>query len=93
MAHQHLSLQSLNGLQSNAHDNDDGSTTDGQAADTGNQLTANQGQQSNDCQINSTEHNDLVDDLADEVSGGLAGTEAGNKAAILLQLVLRYHPV
>ena len=71
MAHQHLSLQSLYSLQSNAHDNDDGSTTDGQAADTGHQLAANQRQQSYDSQVHSTEDHDLVDDLLDEVSGGL----------------------
>ena len=93
MTHQHLSLQSLDGLQSNAHNDDDRGTTDCQVLNTGNQVAANDGQQSNDCQINSTEDNDLIDDLLDEVSGGLAGTEAGDETAVLLQLVLRNHSV
>ena len=84
MTHQHLSLQSLNGLQSDTHNDDNGSTTDCQVADTCHQVAGNDGQKSHDCQINSTEDDDLVDDLLDEVSGGLAGTEAGDKAAVLL---------
>ena len=39
MTHQHLSLQSLHSLKSNAHNDDDGSAADGQAVDAGSQVT------------------------------------------------------
>ena len=93
MTHQHLSLQCLHSLQGNAHDDDDGGTADSQVTDTGHHIAADDGQQCNDCQVNSAEHNDLVDDLLDEVSGGLAGTEAGDEAAVLLQVVGDLHGV
>ena len=91
MPHQHLSFQCLHGFQSNTDNDDDGGTADGQAG--GHQVTCNDGQQSNNSQINSAKHNDLIDDLLDEVSSGLAGTEAGDETAVLLQLVLLHHSV
>ena len=87
MTHQHLSLQSLDSLQSDADNDDDGSTANCQVLQVGNQITSDHRQQSHDGQVNGTENNDLVDDLLDEVSGGLAGTEAGDETAVLLQVV------
>ena len=87
MPHQHLSLQSLDGLQSNAHNDDDRGTADSQVTDTCHQIACYDGQQGHDTQINGTKDNDLVDNLLDEFSGGLAGTEAGNETAVLLQVV------
>ena len=93
MTHQHLSLQSLHSLKGNAHDDDDGGTTDGQVGNAGHVLTSDQGQQSHNAQIQSAEDDDLIDDLLDEVSGGLAGTEAGDEAAVLLQVVGDLHRI
>ena len=69
MPHQHLSLQSLDGLQSNAHDDDDRGTADGQVLNALHQVAGNNGQQGNDSQINGTEDDDLIDDLLDEFTG------------------------
>ena len=93
MAHQHLCLQCLHGLQGNAHDDDDRGTADSQVLNTGHHITANDRHQCNDCQLNRTEHNDLVDNLLDEVSGGLAGTEAGDEPAVGLQVVGNLHSI
>ena len=41
MTHQHLCLQGLHSLQGNAHDDDDGGTTDSQVLNAGHQVTAN----------------------------------------------------
>ena len=77
MPHQHLSFQSLHGFQGNAHDDDDGGTADGQALHAASQqIAGDDGQDSNDGEVNSAEDHDLADDLSDEVGGGLAGTEA-----------------
>ena len=87
MAHHHLCFQSLDSLQSNANNDDDGGAADAQVLHAGHQVAADDGQQSHNSQVNSAEDNDLGNDLLDEVSGGLAGTEAGNEAAVLLQVV------
>ena len=93
MPHQHLSLQSLHGLQRDADDDDDGGTADGQILHIGQQDTCDHGQQSYDTQIDRAEDNDLADDLLDEVRGRLAGTEAGDEAAVLLHVVGDLHGV
>ena len=72
MTHEHLSFDGLDGLQSDADDDDDGSTADGQGAGAGDQVTADDGQQSNHAQVDGTEDDDLVDDLLDLVDKGLA---------------------
>ena len=87
MTHQHLCFQSLHSLQSNTHNDDNGSTTDCQALHIGSQDACHDGQQGNDSQIHSTENQDLVDNLLDEISGGLAGAEARDEATVLLQVV------
>ena len=93
MTHQHLSFDRLHSLQGNAHDDDDGGTADCQISGAFHQIAGNDGQQSHNTQIDSTEDDDLVDHLLDEVSSGLAGAETGNEAAVLLQLVLLHHSV
>ena len=87
MPHQHLSLQSLHGLQSDAHNDDNRGTTDGHILDTGHEVTGNDRQQGDDAEVNSTKDDDLVDDLLNEFSGGSAGTEAGDETTVLLQVV------
>ena len=79
MAHQHLCFQSLYGLQSNTNHDDDGGAADCQILNAGNQITANDGQQGNNCQIYCAKHNDLIDYLLDEFCRRLAGTEAGDE--------------
>ena len=79
MPHQHLCFQCLHRFQSNAHNDDDGSTADGQVLNSTGQIAANDRQQRNDCKIHCTENHNLVDDLLNEVGGRLAGTEAGVK--------------
>ena len=81
MPHHHLGLQSLDGFQSNADNDDDGGTADAQVGHTGHELAGHDGQQSDDSQINGTKDDDLIDNLLDELSGGPAGTEAGNETS------------
>ena len=50
-------------------------------------LAADDGQQSDHCQVNRTEDNDLVDDLLNEVSRRLAGTETRDKSTLTFQIV------
>ena len=92
MTHQHLSFQSLDGLQSHADNNDDRGAADGQRANL-EDVTSDNGGQCDHGQVQRTKHGDLVDDLDDEVGGGLAGTEAGDETAVLLQVVRNLHGV
>ena len=93
MPHHHLSFQSLDGFQSDAHNDDDRGTADSQVTNTSHQVACYDGQQSDDTQVNGTKDNDLVDNLLDELSGGLAGTEAGDETAVLLQVVGDLHGI
>ena len=90
MAHQHLTLDDTYGLQGHADHNQNGSTTDGQAAQTLN-VAQDQRQTGDDCQEDGTHHGDLIQHLLDEVAGGLAGTEAGDKAAVLLHIICNFN--
>ena len=93
VTHKHGALQAAAGIQSDTDHNDHGSTADGQVGNSGVQNATDLRQQSNNRQIECTEHQDLVDNLLDEVSGGLAGTEAGDEAAVLLQVVGDLHGI
>ena len=86
MAHQHLALDDANGLQGHADHNQNGSTTDCQAAQTLN-VAQDQRQTSDECQEDGTHHGDLAQHLLDEVAGGLTGAEAGDKATVALEVV------
>ena len=79
MTHKHLSFQCLHRLKSNAHDDDNRRTADRQVLHAGHQVACHDGQTGNDCQVDSTEDDDLINDLLNEVRSGLARTEAGDE--------------
>ena len=83
MPHEHLSLQSLHGLQSDAHHDDDGGTADGQVGL--GDGTGDHGQHCHDGQVNSTEDHDLADDLLDGAENSLVEKEGELKAKSLLK--------
>ena len=93
MPHEHLSLQSLHGLQSNTDHDDDGSTADGQVPDTIHQIAGHDGQASDHSQVDRTEDDDLVDNLLDEFSSGPTRAEARDEATVVLQVVGDLHGI
>ena len=85
--HEHLVLHLLDGIQGDAHHDDDRCAADGQGA-VPEQVAGDNGRDGHHRQVESTKHGDLIEHLGDKVGGGLAGTEAGDEAAVLLQVVI-----
>ena len=86
MTHQHLCFELRNSLDCNADYDDDGSTAkcNLRIAD---DVAGNDRQQSNDCKIQRTEKDDLIDGLSNELCGRTARTEARDETAVLLEVV------
>ena len=92
MTHEHLGLQHTDGLQSDAHHDDDGRAADGQAGDPGDPLH-DDGENGHDAQEDGAEEGQTGQHAAQVLSRGTAGTEAGHEAAVLLQVVGHLHGV
>ena len=74
MAHKKLRLKSLNSFNCNTDYDDDGCTAKGNSGIlcSVREEADQQGTKSNNCQVDSTEQCDLVENLGDEVAGGSA---------------------
>ncbi|MPM16471.1 hypothetical protein SDC9_62852 [bioreactor metagenome] len=86
MPHQHLRFQSLDGLQRDAHNDDDGSAADGEGRDADDSSRDN-GQERQNHQEDGAEEGNLGEYLVDKFGGGSARTEAGDKPAVFLEIV------
>ena len=86
MAHEHLGLEGLDGLEGDADHDEHGRTADSQSAHPV-EVAHDLRQGSDDRQEDGAHQRDLVQHLGDEVRGGPAGTEAGDEAAVVLEVV------
>ena len=89
MTHEHLVLESGEGLNCNTNNDDDGGTAEGDAGICScvAEVADNDRSYCNNAQEDGAEQSDLVQDLLDELAGGLAGTIAGDKATVALQVI------
>ena len=95
MTHEHLVLKSGDSLNCNTDNDDDGGAADG---DTGicsgsAEMADENGNNSDNAQVNCAKQCDLVQNLLDELAGGLTGTITGDETAVTLQVICYFNGI
>ena len=93
MAHNELCFQRLYGIQSNTNNDQNGGTTQSDAAEGRGEHADDDGEHSDNTEEDCTDYGDLLKHSVDKIGSRLAGTIARNGATLVLQVIGHFNGI